>query len=248
MPYSGPLHLVIRNLDLSIMKILRMGNHQETIGERTEYIQVKVGGSGSLLKLTGTSTSQQSKLIRGEIKNPRIDTLIAIAKAGCVSLDWLVFGSEESHPQDSHELIYLPFAGNTESPMGFKPEELERYCKEYDKTKQNIVLYHHASDNMAPEIERGSIAFVDQNQKDVEDGTFLLSVNGHHMILRYSNESQMNNKATSSSRAFTSDNTDSERLDKRPIMIFRESQIRDSYVWPIHNVGKVIGHFPNMSK
>ena len=156
-----------------------------SLGERIEYIQRKVGGSLNLDKLAEVSQPQQSRLIRNAVANPGVKTIEAIAKAGGVSLTWLITGegSPDEGGQSASGYVPLPFIGSDGKP----PFLFERnyLINVLGVPVDKAVMYHETSDCMEPEVQKDSYAVINTGV-NFRDGMFLVRVKGHEQLyLRY---------------------------------------------------------------
>lgn len=78
----------------------------ETLQKRINQAMKSKGyGQADLVRVTKEGASKISQLVNGKVKDPRMSTLVKIAEALDVSLDYL--------------------AGRTDNPMGMCDEELE---------------------------------------------------------------------------------------------------------------------------
>ena len=155
-----------------------------TLGERVEYIQRKVGGSGKLKELSDVSQPQQSRLVRGTLDNPGIQTVQAIARAGGVSLNWLVNG--EGTPDDGGGglgYVSLDFVGwSGKSPFLFDRNFLVNVL---GVPVDKALMYHETSDCMAPVIHKDSFLVIN-TARPTADGMGLVRIKGQEQLfLRY---------------------------------------------------------------
>lgn len=157
----------------------------ESLGERIQFIQHKLGGSNVLQQMTGISASQQSRLIRNEIKSPGLGQITAIASAAGVTLDWLAIGKGESDGiQSASGYVALPLIG---SESGKAPFLLERsfLIHVLGVSVDKAVIYHEISDCMEPEVKKGSYMVI-KTGIGIHDGMFLVKLKGREqMFLRY---------------------------------------------------------------
>lgn len=156
-----------------------------SLGERIEYVQRKVGGSLNLDKLAEVSQPQQSRLIRNAIANPGVKTIEAIAKAGGVSLTWLITGegSPDEGGQSASGYVPLPFIGwEGKQPFLFERSYLINVL---GVPVDKAVMYHETSDCMEPVVRKDSYLVINTGI-DFRDGMFLVRVKGHEQLyLRY---------------------------------------------------------------
>ncbi|WBA86492.1 helix-turn-helix domain-containing protein [Endozoicomonas sp. GU-1] len=151
-----------------------------TLGERVEYIQRKVGGSGKLKELSGVSQPQQSRLVRGSLDNPSIQTIQSIAQAGGVSLNWLVNG--EGTPDDGGSgsgYISINFIGwSGKPPFLFDRNYLVNVL---GVPVDKAVMYHETSDCMAPVIHKDSYLIIN-TARPAGDGMGLIRIKGQEQL------------------------------------------------------------------
>ena len=162
-----------------------------TLGDRVRYVQNKAGGSANLEKLTGATPSQQSKIIRNQVKSPGIQLMADVAKAGGVSLDWLATGEgEPGNGKSASGYVALPFVGwEGKPPFLFEKNYLVNVLQ---VPKANALMYHETSDAMEPVIKRDSYVVVNSGLI-VGDGLYLMRLNGNETLgIRY----VQNNPAT----------------------------------------------------
>ena len=155
----------------------------DTVGERIQFVQNKVGGSTKLHELTGISASQQSRLIRNEIKSPGLQQVTAIAEAGDVSLDWIARGIGDglngtmSSLCSFYEIRYYDIKQKIRYVEDFL-EIAGIYIKPDD-----TVIFVQTGDEMEPTIKKGSTVVIDTNQKSGL-GLFLVNLMDTYMLAR----------------------------------------------------------------
>ena len=143
-----------------------------TMGERLEFIQKKLGGSARAEELTGVGQSQQSRMIRGSIKNPSVISVGAMARAAGVSLDWVVFGTGEPDLGAIGEgIICLDDLDDQPSPFSFKTDYLLQVL---NVNPRHVIVWRCDDDAMEPTIKRGSHVLIDKSATS-GDGVFLVS-------------------------------------------------------------------------
>ncbi len=69
---------------------------QICLAERIQQVRDRLGKTSLLAEKTGISTSYINRLINSEVENPGIKQIMKIARAGGVSVQWLLEGGEES--------------------------------------------------------------------------------------------------------------------------------------------------------
>ena len=151
------------------------------LGWRVEYVQRRVGSSVKLKDLSGVSQPQLSRLIRGALDNPGINSLLAIAEAGGVSAAWLITGEGEEEGVDPHGgYVSIPMiADSNKTPLQFDRD----FFKGLGVAVENMMIFKQKTDCMSPQVPRGSIVLIDTSQQ-LSDGTGLIRLNDQ-LILRY---------------------------------------------------------------
>lgn len=172
-----------------------------TLNERLEFIQKKLGGSARVEELTGVSVSQQSRMIRGDIKNPSVIQIGAMARAAGVSLDWLVFGTGEPELGaigESGVVCLEEFNTAAPSPFSF---QIDYLSKVLGLNPRFLCMSYCDEDNMEPTIRKGGYALIDREEKS-GDGLFLIAY-GSLGIRRLQNHSRQKVELISDNKAYT---------------------------------------------
>ena len=206
-----------------------------SLGERIEYVQRKVGGSLNLDKLAEVSQPQQSRLIRNAIANPGVKTIEAIAKAGGVSLTWLITG--EGAPDEGGSgsgYIRVPVVDGTDAPDVMFERMFLKHALRVDPA--NAVLFFQDSDSMEPGIKHGATVLVDKTKKS-GDGVFLLRVHDSYLLRRRDICLSERDNLKHPFSYFRSDNTVNEA--EKDILIFQEAHLQEHQAH-VELIGKVI--------
>ncbi|MET4756983.1 XRE family transcriptional regulator [Endozoicomonas lisbonensis] len=156
----------------------------ETLGERVQFIQKKLGGSSALQQLTGISPSQQSRLIRDEIKSPGLTQISAIADAAGVTIDWLATGKgDPSGIQNASGYVAIPFIGfEVKAPFLFDRNYLVNVL---GVPVEKAVMYHETSDCMEPSIHRDSYIVINTMNKQPNGMALIRVKDEEQLFLRY---------------------------------------------------------------
>lgn len=145
------------------------------IGEVAE----KVGGKRTLAKLTGISEPHLYRLIAGN-SSPTVEPLKAIARAGNVSIDWLVGGGYPAHDvPGSSNLLAIPLveAKTVNGERAFAREAFMYVSSAWlDQRFKGMTLsfVKVQDDGMAPMFNPDDLLLVDETQKVVSgDGVYV---------------------------------------------------------------------------
>lgn len=148
-------------------------SNMKTLGDRVRFVQVKVGGWIELEKLTGASSSQQSKLVRNEIKSPGVVLLNAIAKAGGVSLDWLATGEDDHFEHMDYLTIQYIEHCNELMPIKFNKKYITDVLR---ADPENVALFRCTESD-------GGTVLIDRLKQD-GIGTYLVKIKGTYLLLK----------------------------------------------------------------
>lgn len=155
--------------------------------------------------MAGISESQLHRYV-AEQSQPTVDPLIAIARAGGVSVEWLATGEGPMRPEERQaappaggeigvEFVLVPRYDVEASAGGGavieRESEIGRLAFRKDWLRQKGLQAKDAAvirvkgDSMAPTIREGSLVLVDtRKERPKEDGIYVLMVDGHLMAKR----------------------------------------------------------------
>ena len=160
--------------------------NMDTMGARIRYLQEKVGGSKNMQKMSGVSQSQQSRLIRNDIKNPGLEQLLAIAEAGGCTISWLIEGGDSETGGSGGDtkvggFVAVPFAfGENRASVMFDRKYLVNVL---GVNPDSCVMYQARSDAMAPTFTTDDQLLIDQKSTD-GNGLFLIRIDGQLYVQR----------------------------------------------------------------
>jgi phage repressor protein C with HTH and peptisase S24 domain len=165
------------------------------IGTRISEVCKRKGSRQKLSEMIGISYSQLLRIITGD-SQPKAETVAAIAQAGGVSLDWLMFGVNTAQPEGTEgnskeQFCYIPIidvsldASNndpkgreyTGQNLAFRKDHLEKK----DLDIKSLAVIYASGDSMESDICDGAAQLIDRSQNQLRDG--------HIYVLRYSNRS-----------------------------------------------------------
>ena len=183
----------------------------KTMGARIRYVQEKVGGSANMQNLTEVSTSQLSRLIRDDVKNPGIIQLKAIAKAGGVSIAWLIDGDDGDMPGTSNASGYVAvsYYDDGNAPVMFERSYL---VNEMSTNPDDCVMFKAGDDSMATTINKGDKLLLDTSRRK-GDGIFLVKIDGNAFVKRLQWMPGAGVDVVSDNKAYKSYQMDPEKLD-----------------------------------
>ncbi|WP_257274331.1 XRE family transcriptional regulator [Endozoicomonas sp. SESOKO4] len=156
----------------------------KTMGARIRYVQEQVGGSSNLHEMTDVSTSQLSRLIRDDVKNPGLIQLQAIARAGGVSISWLVDG-DDGHGDapgitNASGYVAVSYYEEGNAPVMFERSYL---VNEMSTNPDDCVMFKAGDDSMATTINKGDKLLLDTSRTK-GDGLFLVKIDGNVFVKR----------------------------------------------------------------
>ncbi len=172
------------------------------LGGRIAKIADLVGGKKHLAKAIGISESQLYRYISGD-SQPTVEPLAAIAKCGCVHLDWLVLGEgptgimREVHEDtaaydENNQFIEIKeYSEDGVKPVNLSATGLGKFAfnqlwllKTGFRTESLKLVVAHG-DAMAPTIDNGDILIVDVSQKKFNgDAIYLLHVDSKLLVAK----------------------------------------------------------------
>ena len=184
--------------------------HLKSMGTRIRFVRDKVGGSVKLLEMTCVSQSQLSRLIRDDLPNPGIKQLQSIAKAGGVTMTWIVEGDTDEEFLKQLLFVDIPFFGKKEDkPLGFTRNYLEQ---EVGVDPEHCVLFRATDDAMTGTIHRGDCVLVDQS-KHSGDGVFLIRIDEKIFLKRLQELPGVGVEVSSDNAAYKSYRLSAEQLE-----------------------------------
>ena len=137
------------------------------IGQRLDALKARVGAM-VLPRISGISYAQINRLIKGDIPNPGIASLNALAKAGNTTLEWIITGNEESRVPKKKALSI--------------PDEYLARLNVNGETSQIFIV---PDDAMSPTLSRGCAVVIDTSLRQ-QDGIYLINYNERQLIRRLS--------------------------------------------------------------
>ncbi|WP_417595041.1 XRE family transcriptional regulator [Oceanospirillum sp.] len=175
------------------------------IGTRISEVSPRVGGKKELAKMAGLSESQLHRIVSGD-SVAKIETIVAIAKAANVSLQWLATGegrmvlgddqagSEASELEEEFALVpgynVQVSAGHGALPDAFeKPTRKLAFRHKWLRFRglrvKDLVLVFAKGDSMEPTISDNNTLMVDTSQRDLQDGNiYVIRTDGHLIVKR----------------------------------------------------------------
>jgi repressor LexA len=116
-------------------------------------------------RLIGVPQQSISNILRGVVKNPKIEVLIKLAEICKVDLKWLMTGKGEMIKSESikygaEDLILIPILGSIPAGMPvYAAEEVREGTVPYMKKEisNNAFALKVTGDSMEPELEAGEI-------------------------------------------------------------------------------------------
>ena len=152
--------------------------------------------------------AQKANLSEGTLRSvkkgssPTLETLLAICRAGNVSVGWLATGEGpmrpgEESPDQPTEFVGIPrynatlSAGNGHwnpdhtdilDHIPFTPEFLRRRLGR--SNPDDLIILAANGDSMEPQISDGDLVMIDQRKKDLIEGIFAITLNGMARVKR----------------------------------------------------------------
>jgi len=170
----------------------------QSLGERISYVATHLGGRATLAKAVDISESQLYRYISGE-STPRIETAVAIARAGSVGLEWLATGATSAvdaeagsgsalHVRIPLYDLTLPDAQQalvagraTHETLGFPAAWLRSFL---GISPDQLMLAITPSDSMEPTVRRGDIVMINQSDRKFADGVHAFLIENRLFIKR----------------------------------------------------------------
>ncbi len=161
--------------------------YDSEFSDRLDIVIKKIGTIGEACKQAGISYPTITRWKEGT-SDPKISNIIALAKAGNVSLDWLIFGignnkqdltTKEINKND--EYVYIPFYDiQASAGIGLFTEGAtaptkhlafrKRWITEKGLQANKLIALHTQGDSMEPTIKDGAIIIINTNETKVTDG------------------------------------------------------------------------------
>ena len=177
--------------------------------EKSKQEQLDVDETGFTERLQGLlkgksarAFAQKAGMVDSTLRNilngalPRLDSLLRIAKAAEVSVEWLATGKEPtaSHSNFDEEFALIPgynvqvAAGpgtfvNGESPtrsLAFR----RKWLRYRGFSEQNLLLVFAKGDSMEPTIANNETLLIDTSQKRLSDGHIYVLRNGEELLVK----------------------------------------------------------------
>ena len=174
------------------------GSEIEEFRRRLRLIMQQFGSVADLARAVGVSDNAIYKWVSGR-GQPSMLSLVHLARAARVSIEWLATGHDSSRGETTKEQAdeYVPpvrnparasiSRGSAQSRqivdyLAFK-EEWVRRC--LDSDPQNIMLLEAMSNSMSPTIEEGDLMLVDLQDPHFRfDGVYMLRFGGELAVRR----------------------------------------------------------------
>ena len=152
----------------------------DTLGKRVQFCQGRVGGPSKLQKLTGISPSQLNRLIKDNVDNPGVNSLISIADVSGVSLIWLITGNDVEVKTDESYVSIAFYDEESKPPVLFDKTHLEQVL---NVNPDHCSFVTMKGDSMSPTINSGDQLLID-HQSVTGDGVFLMKIEGELLVKR----------------------------------------------------------------
>ncbi|MBA3581539.1 MAG: LexA family transcriptional regulator [Gammaproteobacteria bacterium] len=166
------------------------------LGARINWIAQRTGGKKQLADVARISESQLYRYISGESK-PTVEPLVAIAKAGHISLEWLVNGTPHDHnqtaltvadPSGSYafaaDLITIPtlthhlLSAKLDSKQVGEFAFRRSWLAQFDVIPENLRLMLAPGDCMLPTFNHHALLLINTAQRRYEnEGVYILAMN-----------------------------------------------------------------------
>lgn len=171
---------------------------EEEFRRRLRLIMQQFGSVADLARAVGVSDNAIYKWVSGR-GQPGMASLVNLAKAAGVSVEWLATGHgaatltrlDDLTPRSPHLLAMpsaaipaSPFGGATKSPqlvdfLGFRPDWLQR---NFGVEPDALTLVEVHGDSMAPTIDNGDLILVGRHQSVFRDDGLYVLVSGGQLI------------------------------------------------------------------
>jgi phage repressor protein C with HTH and peptisase S24 domain len=175
-----------------------VGATEEEFRRRLRLIMQQFGSVADLARAVGVSDNAIYKWVSGR-GQPSMISLVNLARAARVSIEWLATGQEASKgdPQntESGDYVYMP-RNSVRSPVG-RGTVQSRQIVDYVALKtewlsrrigidpKSLILVEAVSDSMTPTIDEGDLVLVDlRDPRFRHDGIYVLRAGGDLSIKR----------------------------------------------------------------
>jgi len=169
-------------------------NHR-SLGARLNSIRTAKGFTKyRLAKAANISQAYIFRLERGEIKNPRRDTLQKLAHGLGISLSELI---GEAAPIDTWQLVeqslkaYIPVYAEVRAGTGMEPVDYVA-CTRAKAAPENLRAYRVRGLCLAPEINDGDTIIVDTALAPCNGDLIIVFMDGKAAVKRYKEDSHGN--------------------------------------------------------
>lgn len=175
-----------------------VGATEEEFRRRLRLIMQQFGSVADLARAVGVSDNAIYKWVSGR-GQPSMISLVNLARAARVSIEWLATGQEASKgdPQNTEagDYVYMP-RNSVRSPVG-RGTVQSRQIVDYVALKtewlsrrigidpKSLILVEAVSDSMTPTIDEGDLVLVDlRDPRFRHDGIYVLRAGGDLSIKR----------------------------------------------------------------
>ena len=167
-----------------------MGDSERELRLRLDQVLRQFGSVAEVARAVGVSDNAIYKWLSGR-GQPSVANLVAVAKAGRVSLEWLATGREASpkraasRPADRGDFVYVP-RNTARDPSGsgaIRSDQVVDYIAfkaEWVRDRlgadpRNLLLVEALGDSMAPNVSEHDLLLVDLGEPRFRhDGLYLL--------------------------------------------------------------------------
>jgi phage repressor protein C with HTH and peptisase S24 domain len=175
-----------------------VGATEEEFRRRLRLIMQQFGSVADLARAVGVSDNAIYKWVSGR-GQPSMISLVNLARAARVSIEWLATGQEaskgDSQNTESGDYVYMP-RNSVRSPVG-RGTVQSRQIVDYVALKtewlsrrigidpKSLILVEAVSDSMTPTIDEGDLVLVDlRDPRFRHDGIYVLRAGGDLSIKR----------------------------------------------------------------
>lgn len=213
------------------------------IGTRINEVSAIIGGKKEVAKVAGLSESQLHRIVAGD-SQPKLEPIVAIARAANISLEWLATGEGPMRPDEVREgranysvemgeFALIPgynvevaagvgtFPGGEESTrkLAFR----HKWLRYRGLKPENLVLVFAKGDSMEPTINDNNTLMIDTSNRELSDGhIYVIRTDGHLIVKRIQ-------KLWNKGILLLSDNKE-----------YREQQIEPNEADDLEVIGKVV--------
>ncbi len=161
--------------------------YPDGFSERLDIVVKKIGSMEKARQLINVSEPTIGRWKNGT-SDAKLSNIIALAKAGNVSLDWLIFGIGDNKEElitkkikQDDEYVYIPFYDiQASAGLGLFTEGATAPTKHLAFRKRwvtakglqanKLIALHTQGDSMEPTIKDGAIIIINTNETKVIDG------------------------------------------------------------------------------